>query len=273
MKQIFDPSILNSLEKITAQQQNGYGNSIVIEHEDINPVGGSKVPPAPMMFLPIPPNAPTEQPPSSSTVWVKNFDAYNSAKEGNQTDIVNRIEAQAQVHLDNLMESRKQVDKACRDMLNVPPLILLISPSSLSHGMTKLIMDGTFTRSGYVREHWGENLDTISCDGKIGAFYGVSTIGGYKRHPISISRSYRKSSLSYQNLMSLVMLYENNGKVFADFQDRRRITMVGSIMMFWDGVTYVGNFNSFSISDKEEAPFNLSYSFEFTVSKIIDIAR
>ena len=268
---LFNQGILLNLEWIVPRPHKNYGNYIVIEDEKIYPVKGNKLPPVPMMFLPVPPNVPDEKPPNSRTVWAATDWRWAEAETQTGKDIIDRAAEAAEAHLENLKAARTKVDDFYRYMLNVPPLVLLINPSSFSHDMTKLILDGTFTRNGYVREHWGENLDTVSCDGKIGAFYGIAIQNGALKHEISVTRSYRKSSMSYQNLMSLVMLYENNGRVYADMESDHRITMVGSIMMFWDGNMYLGNFNNFKVSDKEEAPFSLSYSFEFTVSKIMDI--
>jgi hypothetical protein len=133
-------------------------------------------------------------------------------------------------------------------------------------GMSHIIADGGFTRSEHQTEHWGENLDVISCDGRSGAFYTMPKNGG----TAMVSRSGRSSSLSYQNLFALIMIYSNNGCVYSDLNDKKRITMVGHVAMFWDGVLYQGSFNSFTVSEHAEKPFSIDYSFEYVVTMRTD---
>jgi len=267
-KRDFNPSILKSLEELLPKPMNNYGNFIVVEDESIYPLKGSVPSIAPMVFALVPPDIPSTKPPSNIENWVKDSKA-DQDKRRTQFEI-DEVKSNAEESLKNLRSSRDNIDKITKKMSEVPPLVLLINPSTFSHDMSKLIIDGSFTRSGYVREHWGENLDTVSCDGTIGGFYGIQMQGGNLKHQVMITRSHKKASLSFQNLMSLIMIYENNGRVYSDLYDRRRVVLVGSVMMFWDGNVYIGNFNNFTVSDREENPYNTPYSFEFAVSSIID---
>jgi hypothetical protein len=146
----------------------------------------------------------------------------------------------------------------------ITPLVMLINPSSFDIGMSKLIIDGTFTREGYINEHWGEQLDTITCSGKIGAYH---TYFKYNNETIlGVNRSFKLGSLTYQNLIALLMIYKHNGCVRTDLINPQRISTVGSVLMYYDGYTYEGNFNSFSFKESADNPFNMEYDFEFAVS-------
>lgn len=165
---------------------------------------------------------------------------------------------------------------AQQQMANTPPLQLIISPQSFSVSSSKIISDGNWGRNGagVGIEHWGDGQDTISATGRVAGFYAVD----YNQNSRSggagpgLTRMARAFSASYQNLLSLYLIYRNNGGLWLeDFADARgaattkpnNLTMVGSVYIYYDNTLYVGSFNSFEITEEAEAPFTLSYSFEF----------
>ena len=84
----------------------------------------------------------------------------------------------------------------------------------------------------------------------------------------------RNFSLSYENLLSLYLIYRNNGALWIpDYSDARdaqtvkpnHMATVGSVYLYYDNVLYIGSFDSFQLSEDDTAPFTLSYSFDFTV--------
>lgn len=164
---------------------------------------------------------------------------------------------------------------AQQQMAQTPPLQLVISPQSFSVSSSKIISDGNWGRNGagVGIEHWGDGQDTISATGRVAGFYAVdydpsrSNGGGP-----GLTRMARAFSTSYQNLLSLYLIYRNNGALWLeDFADARgaattkpnNLTMVGSVYIYYDNTLYIGSFNSFEITEEAEAPFTLSYTFEF----------
>lgn len=90
-----------------------------------------------------------------------------------------------------------------------PKLTFLINPSSISFSYSKKV-NSSFARGGFVTEEWGENQSSISCSGKIGAYYVWNPEKGYP----GLNRFDRSNSMSYQNLLQLLMIYRNNGMIY-----------------------------------------------------------
>lgn len=153
---------------------------------------------------------------------------------------------------------------AIERMKAIPPLRMLINPSSFKVAKEKVISDGTWSRTGNVIHHWGDNQDKIEGSGKVAAFFtseiGMSTLG--------LNRSARNWSKGYQNFLSLYLLYRNNAAIYVQdpgVKHTNFISLVGSIYIYYDGTLYIGSFDSFNITEDASSPFTLEYSFSFTV--------
>jgi hypothetical protein len=161
-------------------------------------------------------------------------------------------------------------------MRTTPPLRLLVNPSSFKISSEKVVSDGNFTREGPIIEHWGEQQDKMSISGKIAAFFAIDTqpsddlnnLGGGP----GLTRVARQYSASYQNFLSLYLLYRNNGGLFvntlADTLKNNllsRLSLIGSIYIYYDNTLYIGSFDSFNITEADTTPYSLEYSIEFTV--------
>ena len=168
--------------------------------------------------------------------------------------------------------------KALAQINNTPPLRLLVNPTSFKISSEKIISDGNFTRQGPIIEHWGEQQDKLDISGKIAAFFAIDSqpspnienLGGGP----GLTRVARQYSASYQNFLSLYLLYRNNGGLYVNTtQDTAtrnsnllsRLSLVGSVYIFYDNVLYIGSFDSFSITETDTAPYTLEYSAQFTV--------
>lgn len=154
-----------------------------------------------------------------------------------------------------------EAQNAIRGMANTPPLRLLVNPQSFSIKGAKIVSDGNWSRRGPIIEHWGNEQDVISASGKVAAFYTLQT---------GLTRTARQFSESWRNLQSLYLLYKNNGGIylpdpFDPSGQTRRLTYVGSIYIYYDGILYIGSFASFNITEDEGTPFTVEYSFEFQV--------
>jgi len=171
-------------------------------------------------------------------------------------------------------------------MKNTPPLRMLIAPQKFSVSDEKIVADGNYGRYGPIVEHWGDNQGKIEASGKIAGFYAVDKYGGPQYNASvanlgytettglggpGLSRTIRNFSQSYQNFMSLWLLYRNNGGLWLEFesfstsQKYQNLSAVGSIWIYYDNIIYFGSFDSFSITETDTAPFTLEYNFSFTV--------
>jgi murein DD-endopeptidase MepM/ murein hydrolase activator NlpD len=184
----------------------------------------------------------------------------SAGKDMNQANLGKRFMAQQQATIKQMLEAIDQ-------MANTPPLRLLVNPQSFKVSAEKIISDGNWTRSGPVIEHWGENRDKIEGSGKIAAFY-AQDIGG---NGPGLTRTARQFSQSYQNLLSLWLIYKNNGGVWfpdpivPEAANGKNLSVVGSVYLYYDEILYVGTFDTFTLTESETAPFTLEYSFAFSV--------
>lgn len=160
------------------------------------------------------------------------------------------------------------VRAALQQMADTPPLRLLVNPKQFRVAAEKIISDGNWGRNGPIIEHWGENQDTIEGSGKIAAFYSLDASEG---NSPGLSRTARQFSASYQNLLSLWLIYKNNGGVYLDDplvptgSRKKNLSIVGSVYLYYDHTLYIGSFDTFSLTESETEPFSLEYNFSFKV--------
>jgi len=151
---------------------------------------------------------------------------------------------------------------------------LLINPQDIQMGLS-FISSNSYTRQSWVSTLWGSQQQTIACSGVSAAFFigtGVSHKG--KIFNSGLTTKNRKETLGFINLLDLISMYRNNGNYFLNgsrnsslYSSKSRvINVMDSILLSYDGSEYVGNFNSFTLSEDPSKPFNLSYNFEFVVS-------
>lgn len=150
-----------------------------------------------------------------------------------------------------------------------PALYMLISPQSFSRSYEHSV-DTPKARRRHIVHMWLEKPMTISCKGVTAAQYTMDGAGAG-----GLTHQKRIHSLAYRNLMSLVRIYKNNGWLYTkkssgDRNDgMRQIAM--SIYIYFDGHVYIGSFDDFTITDTAEKPYNLEYSFKFTVRYDMDV--
>lgn len=156
-------------------------------------------------------------------------------------------------------------------MRNTPPLRLLVNPSSFKVSSEKIISDSEWTRNGPVVEHWGDGQDTLEGSGKLAGFFAIdanSPKGDAEGQGPGLTRVARNFSASYHNLLSLWLLYRNNASILTqglDGSEWARLSMLGSIYIYYDNTLYVGSFDNFNLTEDDTAPYTLEYNFQFTV--------
>ena len=183
--------------------------------------------------------------------------------------------AQLGEQLTNVQKAVAIATKAAIDqMADTPPLRMLVNPASFKVSSEKLISDGNWGRNGPIIEHWGEQQDKIEGSGKVAGFYAIDTGGGALGsvgNSPGLTRMARNLSLSYQNFLSLYFLYRNNAGIWLpdptspQTSQSTNLSLVGSVYIFYDGILYIGSFDSFTITETDMAPFTVEYNFSFTV--------
>lgn len=138
--------------------------------------------------------------------------------------------------------------------------MMLISPESMNVGKTGSTQFH-YTRKGYITQLWGHNQDTITANGRTAAFWLPSE---------GLTNHLRKYTVGFLNFMALVNAYKNNGYRMVDRTQLNRATrvidVVHGITITYDGNSFMGHFNNFTLDEDAEHPFLLNYNFEFIVS-------
>lgn len=133
-----------------------------------------------------------------------------------------------------------------------PYMVMHINPETWEESYTKLI-NRTMTRGGFVEQHWGEELDTISCSGSTGAFVSVRS---------GLSMLNRKASIAYRKYLELVALYRNNGSVY---DQRGNIVFHGGINLHFDSNIYTGYFENLTVNETADNGFTFKVDFSYKV--------
>lgn len=161
-------------------------------------------------------------------------------------------------------------------MRTIPPLRFLVNPSSFKISSEKIVSDGNFTREGPIIEHWGEQQDKLSFSGKVAAFLAIDTLPSESVENLGggpgLTRVARQYSASYQNFLSLYLLYRNNGGLYVNTLNDTlqnnllsRLSLLGSVYIYYDNTMYIGSFDSFNVTENDTNPYSLEYDIEFTV--------
>lgn len=165
-------------------------------------------------------------------------------------------------------------------------LVLFHTPSSLAFSYQKKVSRSP-TIGGWVEYYWGDEPYTINLDLPSGAFMrvgsglshttgAVSTIQGtrnpsspYKNYGIDLGGS-RRETLAYDKYLDLLSLFHNNGAIY---DSRGYIVLQGRIKMTFDGGTWFGWFQSFSVSESADQPFQFKLSAVFQVEREVHPVR
>ena len=160
-----------------------------------------------------------------------------------------------------------------KKILNTPPLILLINPSSMNTQYAKVSQFQERSRKGYIYQAWGEEQVKISFTFKIGA-YVVGKSSPTQRAVSGVQRASRRDSASFQQLMTMLTIFQSGGYIQDTVSHSKANLMIGNIAIEYDQKTYVGHFDTFSFSESEEQQHGgLEFEMEFTAIRIFDHAE
>jgi len=136
-------------------------------------------------------------------------------------------------------------------------LILMVNPAAASVNMSKII-NRTQTMVGWLEEHWGEEMDTITFQGSSAAFL-------YAPEGLATAET-RKQTPSYIEMKRLISIMNANGAVFDDWGlVKERVY----IQVSYDYASYRGYIESFDITEAAESPYRFVYTITFKAEKTI----
>lgn len=156
----------------------------------------------------------------------------------------------------------RTLKRQAEQLRDLPSIVMLVNPNNMTCNYNHIISAGDRSRTGFIVEHWGEQLPTLSISGNTGGFYLVNRFGG------GGITAYQEGSAAYQQFITIFQIYRNNAYLR---NEDSTIGLVGAVEIYYDGKIYTGSFNAFNFTEDEAKPFSLDYSFEFTVRYETDI--
>lgn len=133
-------------------------------------------------------------------------------------------------------------------------LYMHVNPSSLNFSYSKNI-ERFETLGGFVEQHFGEELTSVSASNSTGAFVNVDE---------GVTISGRKDTVAWQKMQHLIQIFKSNGSVY---DSHGHVRFRGRIRLVFGGGIYDGFFESLEISESAESPFSLELSWSFKVEE------
>ena len=167
-------------------------------------------------------------------------------------------------------------------LMSLPPLQFLINPNSMNITYTKIQDYSSRTRKNRVFKAWGEDQPKITFSVMTGAFISQAQESAspdnfftllntpQSKSPSGVQYASKRHSMAFQHFMEILQLYQNASLLYDKTFDTEAHLGVGSFMLHYDQMTYEGLIESFDYSYQEDTPNNLSFNFDFTVSKMYD---
>jgi hypothetical protein len=155
-------------------------------------------------------------------------------------------------------------------------MVLHVNPSSLQVTYEKLI-ERIQTLGGWVEQHWGDGAVNLTLEMATGGFMrlgsGLSNVTGPNQSnaviaPVSEQAmdlgGTRRETIAYDKYLDMLALFHHNGSIY---DSRGAIAMQGMIKITFDGMSWFGWFNSFSVQEEADKPYQFSLSAAFTVQR------
>ena len=146
-------------------------------------------------------------------------------------------------------------------------LVLHVNPSTMELQYNKGI-ERIQTRGGWVEQHWGDTTQEITFEMATGGFMrlysGLSNITDPGYLGTATNNGSRRETIAYDKYLDMLALFHNNGSIY---DSRGALVLQGIIKITFDGGVYLGWFNSFSVSEAAEKPYQFALSSGFTVHR------
>lgn len=142
-------------------------------------------------------------------------------------------------------------------------MVLHVNPSSMKMSHTKVI-ERIHTEGGFVEQHFGDGAENISFEMATGGFMrlftGLTNITG---GGIEVGGT-RRETIAYDKYLDMLALFHNNGHIY-DYHGR--LVFDGIIKIWFDGHTWYGWFQSFSVTEAAETPYQFTLSANFIIDR------
>jgi hypothetical protein len=154
-------------------------------------------------------------------------------------------------------------------------LVLQVNPKNLKFSYTKKI-SRTQTFGGFIETHWGDEPITTNIETSTGGFIrvgvGTSAITGAvpKAGGSNLDTGTRMDTLAYDKYLDFLALFHNNGALYDAYGN---IVVHGRIKMSFNGGTWFGWFQTFTITDSAETPFQFALSAGFQIEREVHEIR
>lgn len=161
-----------------------------------------------------------------------------------------------------------------RMMLDLPPIVFAINPSSISYSYTSRQSYSDPTRYGFIFHRWGEEQVEITINCTIGAFIAgrenreTPDLNGNIQGVSGLQYVSRRDSLAFRNLISILAVYRNSATIVDLIGRSKAYHAVGTQCIHYDGQTWEGRIKSMEYSLSEERQHGgLDFSLSFVVFK------
>ena len=176
-------------------------------------------------------------------------------------------------------------------------LVLLINPATMNANLSKIV-NRTQTLTGWIEDHWGEELDTVSFSGSGASFLWGGPNRGFVQGPLSdspeeirnvfsdylkipnlgsadpvgpgdhsgLTVKRRRDTLSYDQFRRIINLM--NGQA-CKYDVRGFVQERLYIEMSYDYAAYRGYFESIDITESSDTPFRFTYIITFKAEKTL----
>lgn len=160
-----------------------------------------------------------------------------------------------------------------RRLLDTPPLVLLINPTSFSVQHAKIAQFQERSRYGYIYQAWGEELVKLSISCQVGAFTTGKSNPSQTGVPSGVQFASKNDSAAFQQLMAMMTMFQSSAYIVDTVQNSKANYMVGNIAIEYDQNVYVGHMDSFSYSyDEMEQNGGMKFDIDFTAVRTYDVA-
>jgi len=130
-------------------------------------------------------------------------------------------------------------------------------------------VDRIQTKGGWVEQHWGDDTEGLSLEAATGGFMRLYT-GLVSNTSPDIVEGSRRETLAYDAYLDFLALFHNNGTVY---DASGQVAFQGIIKVTFDGGVYLGWFNSFSVTEAAEGPYQLKLSADMTIAHEVQVWR
>lgn len=146
-------------------------------------------------------------------------------------------------------------------------MVLHVNPSSMKIQYNRQV-ERIQTLGGWVEQHWGDAAQSLDFSMVSGGF--MRLYSGLSNVTNPAYGGTRRDSIAYDKYLDLLALFKNNASVY---DANGKIVFQGIIKCTFDGGVFLGWFNSFSVTEAAEKPYQFDLSAAFTVHEEVMVFK